>query len=543
VTTSDSGERDSGPGSFAQTHHTPTGALKTRLDEEDEWYCPACSQSYATDTKSCPNDGARLVKLKATRDPLIGRVFENRYEIRTTLGEGGMGTVYRGWQLSVDREVAIKVVHSSIASDRTAVKRFLREARLSSRLSQPNIVNVYDFGQTEDGILYLVMELLRGNTLAHELEAQRALPLRRVLTIAMQLCDALQAAHAMGIVHRDLKPGNVVILADPPGRDLLKVLDFGLAKSLVAESTSNVTNTNAILGTPLYMAPEQIEGKATDQRADIYAMGCMLHQMLTGRPPFLAENANLVLAAHMNDPIPPLPATVPQTLVAVIERMMAKRVEARIRDIQTVHTALQSVIDGGYGASDLADTTPDIPPEVAQHLRKSSPIASPIALANTQDIDAAVAIPAVSTPSLPGVAPPLQARSSRLVPLLAAIAVISVAAVIILLVMTKGGGAQQPVGVPPVTPDAAVVAPSASDAAALPAITVDAARPPDDAAIVAPPRDAKVARTRPDGGARPPKPDAAVPAPAPIDAAVKKAATPDAMPNIDFVRIKKDAGS
>src|SRR5262249_33436119 len=155
---------------------------------------------------------------------------------------GGMGTVYRGWQLSVDREVAIKVIDPRLASDRTAVKRFLREARLASRLSQPNIVNVYDFGQTEDGILYLVMELLKGHTLAHE---QRGEPwtVKRSAHVISQLCDALESAHAQGIVHRDLKPGNIIVLDEPPGRDLIKVLDFGLAKSLTGDAHSRVTKT------------------------------------------------------------------------------------------------------------------------------------------------------------------------------------------------------------------------------------------------------------------------------------------------------------
>ncbi len=349
------------------TQHTLTGALTTHTDEEA--YCPGCNKSYPLQFAICPEDGSRLVKLKSTRDPLIGRVFEGRYEIRTTLGEGGMGTVYRGWQLSVDREVAIKVVHPSIASDRTAVKRFLREARLSSRLSQPSIVNVYDFGQTDDGILYLVMELLRGHTLAHDLEAKRPLPLRRTITMGLQLCDALEAAHGLGIIHRDLKPGNIVVLDDPPGRDLVKVLDFGLAKSLITDSSTNVTHTNAILGTPLYMSPEQIEGRATDQRSDLYALGCIIFHMLVGRPPFVADNANLVLAAHLSDPVPPMPATTPRALVMLVEKLMAKATEDRLGSAALVRDVLQQIADAGYGASDLSDTTPDIPPPGARASR------------------------------------------------------------------------------------------------------------------------------------------------------------------------------
>ena len=158
----------------------PSGPVNANTEvNAAEAYCSACNQSFPSETKVCPNDGARLIVLAAERDELIGRVLDSRYEIRSPLGKGGMGTVYRGWQLSVDREVAIKVIHPKLSNDRSAVKRFLREARLASRLSQPNIVNVYDFGQS-DGVLYLVMELLRGHTLAGELGQGRRINPKRV---------------------------------------------------------------------------------------------------------------------------------------------------------------------------------------------------------------------------------------------------------------------------------------------------------------------------------------------------------------------------
>ena len=362
----------------------PGGGAST---DGDEAYCSACGASYAIEQETCPVDGTRLVKLKAQPDPLLGRVFDGRYEVRMALGQGGMGTVYRGWQLSVDREVAIKVIHPKLATDRIAAKRFLREARLSSRLSQPSVVNVYDFGQTDDGILYIVMELLRGHTLARELDAGRPLPLRRVATIGVQLCDALDAAHAQGIIHRDLKPGNIVILDEPPGRDLIKVLDFGLAKSLVGDTSSVVTHTNAILGTPLYMPPEQIENQAIDQRADLYALGCILYQMVAGRPPFVGDNVNLVLAAHLSETPPPLPVGVPHGLVATIDGLMAKSPAQRLARAALAREALQGVIEGGYGASELADTTPD----VSDGVRRAR---TPTALAVT---DPAGARPAAAT--------------------------------------------------------------------------------------------------------------------------------------------------
>src|SRR5687767_3674604 len=328
----------------------------------DESYCAACGGSYPFNIDNCPKDGARLTKLKAQPDALLGRIFDGRFEVRTTLGAGGMGTVYRGWQITVDREIAIKVIHPKLASDRIAVKRFLREARLSSRLNQPNIVAVYDFGQTEDGILFIAMELVRGHTLGRELEAMRPLQLRRVLTIGQQLCDALDSAHGQGIVHRDLKPNNIIILDDPPGRDLIKVLDFGLAKSLVTDTSSLVTNTNAILGTPLYMPPEQIEGKPSDQRADLYSFGCILYQMCSGRPPFLGENVNAVLAAHVSDDPAPLPPNVPPVLAKTITHLMQKDPAKRMHSAREARESMQSIVEGGYPTGDVYDTTPDVRP-------------------------------------------------------------------------------------------------------------------------------------------------------------------------------------
>jgi hypothetical protein len=327
---------------------TLTGQAASRTSSDgDEAYCAACNQSYSIDEMFCPKDGSRLVKLLARPDALIGRVFDQRYELRSVLGNGGMGTVYRGWQLSVDREVAIKVIHSKLASIRSVAKRFLREARLSSRLSEASIVQVYDFGHTEDGILYIVMELLRGDPLARMLETRRPIEVRRITRIGIQICEALEAAHAIGIVHRDLKPQNIMLLDDAQGRDRLKVLDFGLAKSFVNDDSSLVTGTDALLGTPLYMPPEQILGNPVDQRADLYALGCILFQMATGRPPFAnAENANVVLAAHLRDDVPQLPEQTPRPLAALIRRLLAKSAEDRPATAGLVRTALVAVQEG-----------------------------------------------------------------------------------------------------------------------------------------------------------------------------------------------------
>jgi len=343
----------------------PTLPDGSASSDREEAFCSACGQSFAPDLERCPNDGAKLILLGANKDSVIGRVFENRYEVRSKLGAGGMGTVYRGWQLSVDREVAIKVIDPRLASDRVTVKRFLREARLASRLSQPNIVNVYDFGQTEDGILYLVMELLKGRTLAHEQHGE-PWALKRAAGVVSQLCDALESAHAQGIIHRDLKPGNIIVLDDPPGRDLIKVLDFGLAKSLAAEPHSRVTKTDTVLGTPLYMPPEQIDGKASDQRGDLYAVGCMFFELLVGHPPFQDANMHALMARHMSEPPPALPAHVPDPIAKLIHRMLAKMPEMRVQSAGEVRRTIQAALDPNapsapnivrpHGATTVVDT-------------------------------------------------------------------------------------------------------------------------------------------------------------------------------------------
>jgi len=331
----------------------------------DEAYCPACNRSYGVDDLFCPTDGTRLVKLLVKPDSLIGRIFDNRYEVRSVLGNGGMGTVYRGWQLSVDREVAIKVIHPKLASVRSVAKRFLREARLSSRLQHPAIVSVFDFGQTDDGVLYIVMEFLRGRAFSDELKRGQPMTIQRLVRIGTQICDALEAAHAEGIVHRDLKPHNVVLLDG----DRVKVLDFGLAKSFAADD-SGITGTDALLGTPQYMPPEQILAKPIDQRADIYAFGCMLYQMIAGRTPFdgnLATNA--LLGMHLHETAPPLGDEVPRPLASLVARCLAKDPLDRPASAALVRTALEALAEG---QSNLLLHTP-VPPPPAESVAVPPP--------------------------------------------------------------------------------------------------------------------------------------------------------------------------
>jgi serine/threonine-protein kinase len=303
-----------------------------------QFYCPTCEKTFASGD-ACPNDGTRLLRLKVA-DPLVGRVLDNRYTILEKLGQGGMGAVYRGNQHSVGREVAIKLVTPQLITDSDVIKRFSREAKLASKLSHPNAVGVLDFGQTDDGLFYLVMELVVGKTLDQIIKAERQLSPERIVRIGTQVCDALEGAHALQIVHRDLKPANIMLLAQ--GRDIVKVLDFGLAKSLAPDQTSTtMTSAGSLLGTPAFMPPELALGQPCDGRADLYSLGCVLYLMGSGRLPFVSESAHELIAMHGTEQAPPMTG-VPAALAHVVDRMLEKDPNRRFQTAVEAREALEA---------------------------------------------------------------------------------------------------------------------------------------------------------------------------------------------------------
>lgn len=257
----------------------------------------------------CPNDGTPL--LGALEDSRIGRTLAGRFTLLARLGAGSMGAVYRARQLPVGREVAIKILRSDRTVDDAAKARFLREARTNSLLTSPHTVTVFDFGQSEEGELYLAMELLEGESLGQRLEREKRLSPHAAVDVARQALRSLAEAHAKGIVHRDLKPDNIffaqVMHGDEP-EELVKVLDFGIAKMLgEGMSALNAVETQAgtVFGTPRYMSPEQAQAKPLDGRSDLYALGVILYHMLSGRPPFTDDDAVVVMARHIKtQPVP-----------------------------------------------------------------------------------------------------------------------------------------------------------------------------------------------------------------------------------------------
>ena len=272
----------------------------------------------------------------AERPPasLVGTILEGRYRIIRQLGEGGMGVVYEGEHVAIEKRFAIKVLKEEVSGQSEVVARFRQEARSASRIGHPNIVDVTDFGETPNGQAFFVMELMDGHDLALLLAREKALPVQRAVAIIRQVLKALDAAHKQGIVHRDMKPENI-FLAKRGGEEVAKILDFGIAKITgTAKKGQRLTQAGMIFGTPTYMSPEQAQGKDPDNGTDIYSVGVILWEMLAGRPPFTGENYMDVLSQHVFAQPPPLNEanpgiSIPPGLEQVVLRAMAKERWAR----------------------------------------------------------------------------------------------------------------------------------------------------------------------------------------------------------------------
>ncbi len=301
----------------------------------DQKICPTCGTEYPLSERFCPRDGTALRSAAAGAD-LLGSVVADRYHILKKLGEGGMGTVYLAEHVKMGRKSALKVMNPGMNTDPDAIARFNREASNASRLSHPNICGIYDFGETPDGLIYLAMEFIEGESLSSLIEKGGVLPPARSASIIHQTSDALQVAHDAGIVHRDLKPDNIMVARNRDGTDLVKVVDFGIAKASSSDA-QKVTKTGLVVGTPEYMSPEQLAGDKLDGRSDIYSLGLVAFNCLTGGLPFASESAQEAMIMRLTDKPRSLAEVKPDfewpaTLQATMDKALARDANERYQN-------------------------------------------------------------------------------------------------------------------------------------------------------------------------------------------------------------------
>lgn len=323
--------------------------------------CLECNTHFQGDFSECPDDGSKLVNLPD--DPIIGKILGEKYRILYPVGKGSMGMVYKAIQESTGREMAVKLLHHFLGANSDSVKRFHREARAVSRLSHPNIIRLYDFGVMDQGQPYIVTELLKGVTLSDVLRKRGYLDLKQALPLFEQVCAAIGEAHRSRVIHRDLKPENIVledvdVKGDLDALDLIKknairVLDFGVAKmwSDSGASSASLTLEGKVCGSPAYMSPEQCRGVDVDYRTDIYSMGVVFFETLTGKRPFSADDLMALMLMHVNNPAPSLGAvqpevTFPPEMNETIMKAMAKNPNERQQSAEELWEDIQAACKG-----------------------------------------------------------------------------------------------------------------------------------------------------------------------------------------------------
>ncbi len=371
--------------------------LPVSATTSDVTECTHCRRQYPGEVHFCPVDGFAAVPVG---DPYLGRQLMGQFQLVAACGRGATGTVYRAMQSSMDRQVAVKVLSSELLTDPSIIKRFVREARAGARLSHPNIATVHLVGQTDEGVPYIVMEYIEGPPLSALLEADAPLPAERILHIGEQIASALCEAHDHGIIHRDLKPENILLTERRGEGDVVKVVDFGIAK-IVADgmpADSQVSRLGTIFGTPHYIAPEQASGTEIDGRADLYSLGCILFQMATGRVPFEGTAGIQVLLRHLRE-APPHPRALnpllPEPLAVLILQLLAKERADRPPGADRVLREMQAISEQLRHLPQPASLTTT---EALLALDGAVPAEIPagratVALSGDRDLDLAAVIP------------------------------------------------------------------------------------------------------------------------------------------------------
>jgi serine/threonine-protein kinase len=334
----------------------------------------------------------------------IGQTLNNRFKIESKIGEGGFGAVYRGVQLATGRKVALKLLHPEMTKDENLVARFRREGMVLCNLRDAHTITTYDFDQTPDGTLYIAMELLEGKSLHQIFHEQAPLEWKRMFKILTEMCSSLAEAHSQGIVHRDLKPENVYLESRPGNPEFVKILDFGIAKVMRGDSidpqSPQLTATGQTLGTLEYMSPEQLMGKALDGRSDVYALGVVAYEMITGRLPFPDAKgpAGLITAQLKQTPQPPSVANPKANLPQAVDRVILKALEKdknnRYPDVTAMAGALQEVLDQARDGSN---------PMARPLANESSGRLSPVDMLETRRGE----MPQMAPPPVPMAPPPI----------------------------------------------------------------------------------------------------------------------------------------
>ena len=475
--------------------------------------CPACDKCFSGEVRFCPFDGDALIDApdwNPNADPLIGQVIDTRYEVVSVLGEGGTGSVYEVRHTTLGRRFALKVLRKDIARDAQIVTRFIQEAKAAAAIGHPNIVAVSDFGEVQPDksaplnakVPYFVMELLTGASLANVLRSEKKIAPDRAASIGMQCALGLAAAHEAGVIHRDLKPDNVFLVRSGD-REFVKLLDFGLAK---IAGTSRVTRQGIIFGTPHYMSPEQAAGLPVDHRSDIYALGVILYECITGRVPFEADSYKAVLDHHINTPPVPLEERAPEPsqvgpLGGVVMRCLAKNPADRFATMAELAAALEEALAEMPRSEEEAPAPPARGDKAAKLAKAAAPAAAK---------PAAKAAPAVAAvPAAPAAQPQ---GTSPLTLVVGAVVIVAVGLLGWRVLATDPTDAQQqqpaaptPVTAaptpsptpPPVTPTVVAPQPTATQPAATATV------PPVTAPPATAPRPPPVAATAPNNGAGP----------------------------------------
>lgn len=314
--------------------------------------CLTCGFETADEIAICPAD--KSVLKKTSKDPLIGTTFQEKYEITELLGKGGMGAVYKARHVLLDSWVAVKILRPELTDDSVSMQRFQREGKAVKLLKKhPNIMAVNDLGISNDGCPYMIMDYLEGKTLSAVIKAEGQLHPARVVFLFTQACDALTYAHNKGVIHRDIKPSNLMVEKDESEIEIIKIVDFGIAKLMELNTDSpQLTTTGEVFGSPYYMSPEQCSGKPTDARSDIYSLGCVIYECLTGIPPIRGETAIETICKHISDA--PLPfaeirpdLSIPKSLEQAVFKSLEKDPDRRYQKMTDLETDLQGAYPDG----------------------------------------------------------------------------------------------------------------------------------------------------------------------------------------------------